>query len=138
MRLNALKPGPFLDARIVKTEIEAFLFLINEHMIEIIVERTNKQIQNVVKRLMLANFLLILVTQTRKKCSVYLNCYFFRDYINKRIMVWQFFARKIYISVIPLNRYDDNSFYDYSTLRADFLDDRLGKLKSFNRFATQV
>ena len=67
---EAPRRGYVLNARIVKTEIEAFvlfLLFINEYMIRKIVKRANKKCKKFVKRLMLTKFLFVIVTQTKKK-----------------------------------------------------------------------
>ena len=49
--------GPWLDARLVKNELEAFLLYINENMITKIVERTNNQMRKVCKKINTGKFL---------------------------------------------------------------------------------
>lgn len=51
------KSRPLPGTSLVKTEIEVFFLFNNEHMIDIIVERTNEQTKRTVKRLIPTNFL---------------------------------------------------------------------------------
>ena len=68
-------PGPRLDVRLVKSELEAFLLHINENMITEMVERTNNQMCKVRKKLNADEFLFATAIQTKKKLNVYLDCF---------------------------------------------------------------
>ena len=66
-------PGLRLDPGLVKNELEAFLFYINENMITKIIERTNDQMRKVCKKISADEFLYLI--QTKKKLNVYLDCF---------------------------------------------------------------
>ena len=138
-------PGPRLDVRLAKSELEAFLLHINENMITEMVERTNDQMCKVRKKLNADEFLFCYsdTNEEKIKCLFGLLCFrgLYYDIKQQTKEHWydMFSARKIYRAGMSLNRYEwlmrTITFHDHNTVRADFLEDRFARMTEFEKNA---
>ena len=103
-------PEPWLVARLVKNELEAFLLYINENITTKIVERTHDQMRNLCKKINADEFKFRYSDTNKEEIKYLFGFLYFRglyhDAEQPTEELWYdtFSARKIYWAAMLLNR----------------------------------
>ena len=119
-------PGPRLDARLVKNELETFLLYINENMITKITGRTNDQMHKVRIKINSDEFLFRCSDTNEEEIKCLFGLLYFRALYyhtkqpTKELSSDTFSTRKIYRTSMSLNRYEwlmkTITFHDHNTV----------------------